>query len=489
VAAKGAEKAGLAATRAITKNPDVTAAQMYEAMLGPQGPVTAAVRPKGGTVYIGAQNIKQPPLDAFDEDVINLSKSMDLKDPLNQSIVDFFDKKVRKYVQVQRGTPDDPVFNAYLKGTLEPPNDRLKSLMKEAREGNAEAYQRGRNQYDFDVGIANLIPQAAVKNSAMYSDKVTELRDLIKKQNPNEPTYFSDPALLDKQSIERFPDIYGSSGVKQVVAESEAGKLMRLLNKTDLPPHLRQAATSGEVLSTSYGNTNARGERTFIGDLTLEDIRGYLSTRTPNEIKNMGVADVAIKTKELGALLDAAEKNPEKFANRLGPKYLARGTETVFPTTNDMKWVELKDKEAIVLDGRIQSLCTKFGVGYTDAVEKGVTKLFSLRNEKNLPYALISVDKDANGAFTIVSQVKGRGDTVPKQYFDEIDDFFDQYTAKINKPLRLTENDQFLPVNRRLMKPAMIRDIDENGVMYEREVLPGDPGYPDADDFNYPVND
>jgi len=458
-------------------------------MLTSQAQPMFAVRPKGGTVYIGAQNRNQPPLDAFDEDVINLSKSMDLKDPLNQSIVDFFDKKVRKYVQVQRGTPDDPVFNAYLKGTLEPPNDRLKSLMKEAREGNAEAYQRGRNQYDFDVGIANLIPAAAVKNSTKYSDKTTELRDLIKKQNPNEPTTFSDPALLDKQSIERFPDIYGSSGVKQVVAESEAGKLMRLLNKTDLPPHLRQAATSGEVLSTSYGNTNARGERVFVGDLTLEDIRGYLSTRTPNEIKNMGVADVAIKTKELGALLDAAEKNPEKFANRLGPKYLARGTETVFPTTNDMKWVELKDKEAIVLDGRIQSLCTKFGVGYTDAVEKGVTKLFSLRNEKNLPYALISVDKDANGAFTIVSQVKGRGDTVPKQYFNQIDDFFDQYTAKINKPLRLTENDQYLPVNRRLMKPARIRDIDENGVVYEREVLPGDPGYPDVDDFNYPLND
>lgn len=489
VAAKGAEKVGLEATRAITKNPDVTAAQMYEAMLGQQTPVSAAVRPKGGTVYIGAQNRNQPPLDVFDEDVINLTKSMDLKDPLNQSIVDFFDKKVRKYVQVQRGTPDDPIFNAYLKGTLEAPNDRLKSLMKDAREGSAEAYQRGRNQYDFDVGIANIIPAAAVKNSTKYSDKTTELRDLIKKQNPNEPTTFSDPALVDRQAIERLSHIYGSSGVKQVVAESESGKLMRLLNKTDLPPHLRQAATSGEVLTTSFGNTNIRGDRTFVGDLTLEDIRGYLSTRTPSEIKNMGVADVAVKTKELATLLDAAEKNPEKFVNRLGPKYLARGTETAFPTTNDMKWVELKDKEAIVLDGRIQSLCTKFGVGYTDAVEQGVTKLFSLRNEKNLPYALISVDKDANGAFTIVSQVKGRGDTVPKRYFNQIDDFLNKYEAKINKPLRLTENDRYLPVNRRIAKPIMKKDIDENGVMYEREIMPGDPEYPDVDDLNYPVND
>lgn len=489
IAAKGAEKAGLAATRAITKNPDITAAQMYDAMLSKQGPTTAAVRPKGGTVYVGAQNRNQPPLDVFDQDVINLSNSMDLKDPLNQSIVDFFDKKVRKYVQVQRGTPDDPIFNAYLKGTLEPASDRVKSIMKEAREGSAEAYKQGRNQYDFDAGMTNFIPKAAVKNNRMYSDKVTQNRDLIKKQNPNEPTDWADPALVDKQKTEELTGLYGSPGVKQVVAESEAGRLMRLLNKTDLPPHLRQAATSGEILTSSFGGTNARGERTFVGGLTLEDIRGYLSTRTPSEIKNMGVTDVAIKTKELGTLLDAAEKNPEKFVNRLGSKYLARGTETAFPTTNDMKWVELKDKEAIVLDGRIQSLCTKFGVGYTDAVEKGVTKLFSLRNEKNLPYALISVDKDVNGAFTIVSQVKGRGDTVPKQYFNQIDDFLTKYEAKINKPLRLTENDQYLPINRRLMKPARIRDIDENGVVYEREVLPGDPGYPDVEDFNYPVND
>lgn len=45
VAAKGAEKVGLEATRAITKNPDVTAAQMYEAMLGQQTPVSAVAAP------------------------------------------------------------------------------------------------------------------------------------------------------------------------------------------------------------------------------------------------------------------------------------------------------------------------------------------------------------------------------------------------------------------------------------------------------------
>jgi hypothetical protein len=495
VAAKGAEKAGLAATRAITKNPDVTAAQMYEAMLGPQGPVTAAVRPKGG-LYLGAQNVKAAPLDTFDQEVVSLAKNIDATDPLDKSILDFFDKKVRKYVQTQRGTPEDPIFNAYVKGRLEPNTMMFKDYLNKAKEGDPSAARTARDYYDMSLGMTNIIPtktaetMAKGKSPYAYAGEMDRrITDLIKKQKPDEPSTWSSTAMVDPQAIKEKPALYDFPGVNQLVQESEAGKLMRMLNKTDLPPHLRQAATSGEYVTHNYGGTNARGEPTFVGDLTLEDIKGYLTTRTPNEIKNMGVEDVAAKTQEFGVLLDVAEQNPEKFAKRLGSKYLMRGTETVFPTTNDMKWVELKDREAIVLDGRIQKLCTKYGVGYAEAVQKGLTKLFSLRDEKGLPHALMSIDKDANGAFTIVSQVRGKTNTPPKQYFNQIDDFFDQYTAKINKPLRLTENDQFLPVNRRIAKPIMKRDIDEDGVMYEREVLPGDPEYPDVDDINYPVND
>jgi hypothetical protein len=491
----------LAATRAITKNPDITAAQMYEAMLGPQTPATAAVRPKGG-VYLGAQSVDQPPLNAFDQQVVDLAAITNKENPQDKAILDFFDKKVRKYVQTQRGTPDDPIFDAYLNKGLIPISERtsFNDLLQAARSGDPKAVAEARKLYDYNTNITNLIPEATAarlgKGRTPADDYAVEsqmkLEELIKKQNPNEPTMWAHTALANKNKMSELSHTYNFPGVGEIIKESEAGKLSRLLNPSTLPPHLRQAATSGEMIAHSPGNwSTPTGQAAFVGDLSIPDIKSYLQTKTPQEIKNTGVADVAVKSRQWLSTLDAAEKNPEKFAKKLGSKYLLRGTETVFPTTNNMKWVELKDREAIVLDGRIQKLCTRGGVGhaFVDAVEKGITKLFSLRDEKGLPHTLMSVDKDANGAFTIVSQIRGRANTPPKQYFDEIDDFFDQYTAKINKPLRLTENDQYLPVNRRIAKPIMKKDIDQDGVMYEREIMPGDPEYPDVDDLNYPVND
>jgi SLT domain-containing protein len=460
-----------------------------------------AVRPKGG-VYLGAQSVDQPPLNAFDQQVVDLATITNKENPQDKAILDFFDKKVRKYVQTQRGTPDDPIFDAYLNKGLTPISERtnFNDLLQAARTGDPKAVAEARKLYDYNTNITNIIPEATAarlgKGRIPADDYALEaqmkLEELIRKQNPNEPTTWAHVALANKNKMSELSHTYNFPGVGEIIQESEAGKLSRLLNPSTLPPHLRQAATSGEMIAHSPGNwSTPTGQAAFVGDLSIPDIKSYLQTKTPQEIKNMGVADVAVKSRQWLSTLDLAEKNPEKFAKKLGSNYLLRGTDTVFPTTNNMKWVELKDREAIVLDGRIQKLCTRGGVGhaFVDAAEKGITKLFSLRDEKGLPYALMSIDKDANGAFTIVSQVRGRANTPPKQYFNQIDDFFDQYTAKINKPLRLSENDQFLPVNRRIAKPIMKKDIDENGVMYEREIMPGDPEYPDVDDLNYPVND
>jgi hypothetical protein len=453
-------------------------------------------------VFLGAQSVDQPPLNAFDQQVVDLATITNKENPQDKAILDFFDKKVRKYVQTQRGTPDDPIFDAYLNRGLIPLREGtgFGNLLQAARTGDPKAVSEARKLYDYNTNIVNLVPEATAarlgKGRIPADDYALEaqmkLEELIRKQNPNEPTTWAHAALANKNKMSELSHTYNFPGVGEIIKESEAGKLSRLLNPSTLPPHLRQAATSGEMIAHSPGNwSTPTGQGAFVGDLSIPDIKSYLQTKTPQEIKNMGVADVAVKSRQWLSTLDLAEKNPEKFAKKLGSKYLLRGTETLFPTTNNMKWVELKDREAIVLDGRIQKLCTRGGVGhaFVDAVEKGITKLFSLRDEKGLPHTLMSVDKDANGAFTIVSQIKGRANTPPKQYFNEIDDFFDKYTAKIDKPVRVTENDQFLPVNRRLTKPVMKRDIDEDGVVYEREVLPGDPEYPDVDDINYPVND
>jgi len=261
VAAKGAEKAGLAATRAITKNPDVTAAQMYEAMLGPQGPVTAAVRPKGG-VFLGAKTYTDTPLTREDEELKMLVESLNLESPQGKAIGDFFDKKVRKYLQNQKGTPDDPVFKAMIEGRIEPRYLGNPETWQAARAGDPEAIKAARTAYDAQQNRSPLLfEEAMAKNNKDYPwNEVIKiqnnLRDLIKKQAPEEHISLgATPLLIGKKHGLRDPNnIYErQAGVQEIKKDLSAGSLLRMLNNTDLPPHIRQAAASGEPIFTPYG--------------------------------------------------------------------------------------------------------------------------------------------------------------------------------------------------------------------------------------------
>jgi hypothetical protein len=494
VAAKGAEKAGLAATRAITKNPDVTAKQMYDAMLSQQGPTTAATRPKGGGVYLGARSADDPPLTQIDFDLKDAIEGLDRTTDQGKAIADFLDKKVRKYYQVDQGTPDDPIFKGILQGriqsqTFEP------ELVRRAREGDKIAYDEIRNKYDSNLGMKTAAPETSAKKETGFSfetqDKMNKkFKEAIEKQRPGEPTAAMRVGLMYPDDPVKYPNIYDFPGIKQAIKESESSKLMSLLNKTDLPPHLRQAARNAEPITFSwYGESNPN----LIPGLV--DIKDYLSTRTPAEIKNMGYADVVAKTQEWHTMLEQARKDPSKFSK----KQLTQGTELYMPASNDMKWLDVKSSDALSMEGNIMGHCVG-GSNYCSAVDKGSRKIVSLRDKKGIPHVTIELASDTGkGSFDRVVQIKGTGNTAAVKYFPQIDEFLNEYQSKLGgRELQITEGDSFLPEKWRTgyKEPPTFRRVDDRGAyvrfrggdgeFIEEYVLRGDPrfdefGIPDAD--------
>lgn len=493
LAQKGAEKVGLEATRAITKNPDVTAAQMYEAMLGKQGPVSAAVRPKGG-VYVGAQSAADAPLTEIDFNILEAIENVDESTAQGKAIVDFLDKKVRKYYQVDQGTPNDPVFKGILEGRIQSPQF-APELVQKARQGDKAAYDELRNKYDYNLGVRTMYTEAPVKKKGLYNfekdEEVTKaFREAIEKQRPGEPTQEIRIVGLSPTDRNRLPNLYDYPGLNQMSDESESGKLLSLLKKSDLPPHLRQAAREGEPFTYSF-----LGESSTNALPLLVDIKDYLSTRTPAEIKNMGYADVVAKTQEWHTMLEQARKDPSKFSK----KQLTQGTEVFMPAKDDMKWLDVKSSDALSLEGNIMGHCVG-GSNYCSAVNEGTKKIVSLRDKKGIPHVTIELAADKeNGIFDRVVQVKGTANKEPTKYFPQIDEFLKEYQSKLgDTKLRITEMDRFLPEAWREQgilnadfrrvddRGAWVRYQNPQGETIEEYVLRGDPrfeelGFPDVD--------
>jgi hypothetical protein len=436
-AVKGTAKAALEdLSLATTGQGGSKVAQMVTSQAQPM----FAVRPKGG-VYLGAQSAKDMPLSRPDFDIRESLEGLDVSTDQGKAVADFLDKKVRKYVQTQQGTPDDPIFKAMLQGRLEPRYLGEPEMWARARAGDQGAVQQARRRYDSNLGMTNIIPEATATelgkgypyNYAREQENL--LKKKIQEQAPGEDMLGADVRPVSKKSIEEYPNLYNYYGVDQVVKESESGKLLRMLNKTDLPPHLRQAAMQGEPMAYSYTGIGGFGS-----PLNLTEIKDYLNTRTPAEIKNMGVADVAAKSQEWHRTLAEARKDPSKFSR----KQLMQGTQPVLPTSKDMTWVDVKDSDALSLEGNIMGHCVG-GSNYCSAVNRGTTKIVSLRDKKGFPHVTIELTANDKGVFDKVSQVKGTANNSPEKYFQQVDEFLTDYSAKLGEPLRITERPSYLP--------------------------------------------
>jgi hypothetical protein len=409
-------------------------------MLTSQAQPSFAVRPKGG-VYLGAQSAADAPLSRPDFDIREAMEGIDQTTDQGKAVADFLDKKVRKYIQTQQGTPDDPIFKAMVQGRLDTRYMGTPEMWAGARAGDPEALANVRRRYDANLGMTNIVAEGVAKERGKGStygytrEQEKLLKKKIQEQSPGEDVLGTDVRPVSRNAMKEFDTLYDYPGIDQVLKETESGKLLRMLNQSDLPPHIRQAAAEGEPIAYQFSGVGGFGSA-----LDMTRLKDYLNTRTPAEIKNMGVADVAAKSEEWHKMLAEARKDPEKFTR----KQLMQGTESVLPASKDMNWVNVKDSDALSLEGNIMGHCVG-GSNYCSAVDRGTTKIVSLRDKRGFPHVTIELTANDKGIFDKVSQVKGTANNSPDKYFPQIDEFLTDYSAKLGKPLRITERPSFLP--------------------------------------------
>jgi len=389
-----------------------------------------ASRPKGG-VSLGASSAADVPLTRMDQELKNTIEGIDTNTEQGQEVAKFFDKKMRNFYQNQYGTPDDPLFKAILENRIQP-SIANNTVIAQARAGDPDALKKLRQSYDASTNVQAVFSTAALKGTGknLYSME-KDIEKLIKQQSPGEDTLMANTFGLDPTDLEKYRSIYGPKGFKDIVAEGEAGSLLRAFNKSDLQPHVRQAVAKGEPIYASTGGASRM--------MPINEMRDYLFTRTPAEIKNMGVVDVAVKAREWHQMLDKASRSPESFTK----KQLYAGTSPFMKLEKD-SWVDVKTPEALAIEGCIMGHCVGKLPSYAKGVQEGTTKIFSLRDGKGVPHVTVQVLADSDGVFNNIAQVKGTANTAAQKYYPQIDQFLTDYSAKIGKPLRITEN----PVDR-----------------------------------------
>jgi hypothetical protein len=85
------------------------------------------------------------------------------------------------------------------------------------------------------------------------------------------------------------------------------------------------------------------------------------------------------------------------------------------------------------------------GSGYCNAVAKETTKIISLRDKKGVPHVTIEIQKNRDGKFSRIAQIKGTGNNSPEKYFDEVNAFLTDYSAKMGGDLSITERPNYVP--------------------------------------------
>lgn len=398
-----------------------------------------AVRPKGGA-YLGARSVDEPSLSGFDVKVKDFTADLDRNDPLQKEVLNFFDKKLRNYVTNQQGTVDDPIFKKLLEGKIENFTYASPEQFAAARAGDKEALKSVREAYDAAVPVSGYVGGKYGKSSQELYKTEQGMAAKIKEQSPDNyiSTLMTAARPVDPMQLGKYPTLYNAPGFKQFSQEAEASPLQRILNKTDLPPHLRRAIAEGEPVYGMSGPSNVLIDR--ITDMS--QIRDYLLNRSPAEIKNMGVADVVEKSAEWHARLAAARRDPTNFSR----KQLFEGTEEVMPLSNNTKIVEVKTKDALALEGNIMKHCVG-GSNYCNGVAKGDIKIYSLRDRNGIPQATIELRMGRDQKYNNVFQVKGIEDKpVVEEFLPQVDEFLTTYSDKLgDTPLIINESPRFLP--------------------------------------------
>lgn len=153
---------------------------------------------------------------------------------------------------------------------------------------------------------------------------------------------------------------------------------------------------------------------------------------------------------------EAWDKQREKAAEKEGLQKIIDkeedGIEEVHEYNNGFKWVSVFGKESLDREGKLMKHCVG---SYANAVAKGSTTIYSLRDSKNVPHCTIEI----RGNY--VTQIKGyHNGPINEKYVPYVKDFLEKKYVKINS----VDEDEILNLGYMIInkKWYYINDLPEN---------------------------
>lgn len=486
VAQKTAEKVGLEATRAITKNPDVTAAQMYNAMLGKQGPVSAVVRPKDQGIVATSGSYTKEPISKVDEYINRAVKELDdgytfrdldIPDSKKEAIKRFYDIKARNFFTRQAGTETDPVFRQLIEGKIQPygkSRDKFPDyLFSGTTTGTTRELPGGGTQFfpksqqaipDFN----KFYDEALGLRGTRYSDEpldyrpkqalVSELEEgvvdsLVKKGVPFENI---NPEINIVAKDPKSGDWGYRSSFDEFMTQPKPKGISGLLGDDALPPELRMAREKNELIY----DISAYPEHT-LNFFRPEDLTNYLATLSPEQIEKMPFADIVAKASKYNAprLEFKSIVNKIKEGKPVPEKYFKQGISQPLTTYDDgYQWVRIETPEAVQIEGAamghsVGGYAKEYGPTKVKQFQTGEHEVWSLRNKKGKPAVTVQLENRPDGTKEI-QQVKGNGPKTgnaeggPVNFDEKVNDLLTNYI----KPTYISEGDNYLTPSLRKYK-------------------------------------
>jgi hypothetical protein len=371
------------------------------------------LKPKGGTFLSGPASNFESGMDGF-KGILEARIRRNPGTPLEakgKAAMDFFDKQFKNFYQRRLGSQDDPLREAFVRGEF-----------------------KGKDMVTVDDQLQFLDRQREVLNSSATPEQKIRARRELEQFYDN----WVDINAVLPETV-RAPDLESIVRRQAKFREQGADIPEDLISRTtaDLPvsefdPRSLRAIREKDVAYDAASPNVVEDRMRYLDD--------YLTTLSPQQIKNIRFEDAMIQAEKYHELL-------ERAANRqLTPKELFGGREKVLDV-GDRRWSDIKDPKALEIEAQFMDHCIG-GAGYCEELTSGVGRHFSLQDVKTgEPHVTMSVYRSPfseSGKHVIVRQIKGKSNSAPEKYFPEVEKFLEDYEKRVGK-IFITENRKHIP--------------------------------------------
>lgn len=424
---KGAETLGTGAVRAITGKPEITTEQIYQAMAEPKGIMQLGapgiVKPKGGTFVSGEFSNFDKALNAMGDSLEGRRQAYRYVDGGEEDIkkidaVDnFFKSKFKNYYQKKLGSQNDPLREAFIRGDFNASDwfrvqelNTLRDIVTDPTTVGSvlrkKALDELNSKYDAWTDITAIVPKENLKELGGWTEGMSEYQKRVLGKFKEQGT---DVNYRD----------FGYAIEDRPLAELDT-RAINAFKQNDFPYDVASSPTLTD---------------------RMVNIRDYLMTLNPNQIKNISFEDAIIGAERYHEALQNPVKN-------FTPVELFEGREKLFQPSEKYQWSEIKTEDALRREGEAMNHCIG-GDDYCRQLTSGIGKHFSLQDaETGIPHTTISIYRSPfappNAKHVVIEQIKGNSNSAPTKYFDEVEKFLENYEKRVGK-IYITEDRRHIP--------------------------------------------